>query len=139
MSDEDRPSVSRERFEAFLGALNSRDFGALDALLTSEVAFQSLVGGSEGAEPYSGVEGLRDWANEVDAVWEDWHQEIVEFREVSRDQAVMILRATGRARASGVPLDTLSGNVLTWRNDKGWEVVAYTDPREAFEAVGLPE
>jgi len=69
MSEENRPSVSRERFEAFLRALNSRDFGALGALLTTEVAFQSLVGGSEGAEPYSGIEGLREWASEVDAVW----------------------------------------------------------------------
>ena len=49
----------------------------------------------------------------------------------------MILRATGRAKASGVPLDSLSGNVLTWRDERGWEMVAYTDPREAFEAVGL--
>ena len=139
MSDESPPRVSREQFEEFLGAMNARDFGALAALFTSEVGFRSLVGGADGGEPDSGVGGLRDWAGEIDAVWEGWHQEIVDFREVSGDQAVIVLRATGRAKGSGVPLTTLTGNVLTWRDEKGWELVAYTDPHEAFEAVGLPE
>jgi ketosteroid isomerase-like protein len=138
VSDETAPRVSRERFDALLGALNTRDFGALGALLETGVRFTSLFGGADGAEPYSGVEGMRDWAEEVDAVWDDWHQEVVEFREVSRDQAVIIVRATGRAKGSGVPLDSLTGNVLTRRDDGGWELVAYTDPSEAFEAVGLP-
>ena len=44
-------------------------------------------------------------AEEVDAVWEDWHQEMVVYREVSESQAVAVIRATGRARGSGVPLD----------------------------------
>ena len=60
-----------------------------------------------------GIDGLRKWAEEVDAILEDWHQEVVDYREVGESQAVAVIRATGRAKASGVPLDTCTGNVLT--------------------------
>ena len=58
---------------------------------------------------------------------------------MSDTQAVVITRATGRATSSGVPLDTLTGNVLTWGYGKGWRMRAYLDRREALEAVGLSE
>ena len=120
-----------------MDALNARDFDALAAQITSGMEFRSLVAGADGAGPHSGSEGMRQWADQIDAIWEGWHQEVVEFREVSDVQAVIIMRATGRAKGSGVPLDSLTGNVLTWRQDTGWEMVAYSHPREAFESVGL--
>ena len=60
-------------------------------------------------------------------------------RSRSDNQAVVVVRVTGRARASGVPLDTQTGNVLTRTPDGGWQLRAYSDPREALEAVGLRE
>jgi hypothetical protein len=38
-----------------------------------------------------------------------------------------------------VPLDDLLGQVWTWRDDKVWRIVTYTDPRDALEAAGLSE
>jgi ketosteroid isomerase-like protein len=132
--------LTREQFEAFVEVLNARDFDTLAELVQGPtVEFNSVVGAAEGEESYSGIDGLRKWAEEVDAVWEDWHQEVVDFRAVSDTQAVVVTRATGRARASGAPLDTRTGNVLTWRRGKGWRLRAYSDPREALEAVGLRE
>jgi ketosteroid isomerase-like protein len=93
-------------------------------------------GRGEGETAYRGIEGLRHWAEKVDAVWADWHREVVDFREVGDRQAVAVIRATGGARESGVPLDTCTGNVLTWRHGKGWQNEAYSDPREALQAVG---
>ena len=131
------PTLSRELFEAFLRALNARDFDEIAALTGPDVAFRSLFAAADGAEPYTGVEGLRRSAEQVDSIWKDWHQELVDFRQVDDARAVIVLRATGTAKASGVPLDTLTGNVLTWRDDEGWEMVAYADPRKAFAAVGM--
>ncbi len=88
---------------------------------------------------YTGIDGLRKWAEEVDAIWEDWHQDVVDYREVGESQDVAVIRATGRAKASGVPLDTCTGNVVTRRHGKGWRIDAYSDPREALKAVGLEE
>ena len=139
MSHVDRPPDSRQRFEAFLDVINARDFEALGELLDPGLEFHSLFGASEGHAAYTGVDGMREWAAEVDSVWEDWHQAVVSFREVGESQAVVVIRATARARGSGVPLDSCSGNVLTWRDGKGSRCDAYSDPREAFEAVGLSE
>lgn len=131
------PTDRRERFGAFLDLLNARDFDALGELSEGRVEFRSLFGASEGGPAYTGIEGLGQWAEGVDEVWEDWHQEVVEFHDVDDDAALMVIRATGRAKASGVPLDSLSGNVLTWRQDGSLLLEAYSDPRDAFEAVGL--
>ncbi len=139
MSEETTPEDRREQFEAMLDALNARDFESLAELLDPEVEFRSIVGAVEGEAAYTGIDGLRKWAEEVDAVWEDWYQEVVDFREVSERQAVAVIRATGRARGSGVPLDTCTGNVLTWRHGKGWRNEAYSDPGQALEAAGLSE
>jgi len=131
-------SDRRERFEAFLALLNARDFDSLAELGDADLEFRSVFGESEGKAAYTGIDGLRRWAEGVDDVWEAWKQEVVEFQEVGDDQAVVVTRATGTARASGVPLDSLTGNVLTWREGGGVVLDAYSDPREAFEAVGLP-
>jgi hypothetical protein len=130
-------TISRELFEAFLRALNARDFDEIASLVGPDVKFKSLFAAANGAQPYTGVEGLRRSAQEVDAIWEGWHQEIVDYRQVSDAQAVIVMRSTGRAKGSGVPLDSLTGNVLTWLDDEGWEMVAYADPRDAFKSLGL--
>jgi ketosteroid isomerase-like protein len=131
--------LTRRSFEAVLDAMNARDLDSVVELLGSDVEFGSVIADAEGEGSYVGIEGLRKWAVGVDAVWEDWHQEVVDFRLVSRNQAVVVTRATGRAKASGVPLDTRTGNVVTWEHGRGWRLRAYLDPREAFEAVGLRE
>jgi ketosteroid isomerase-like protein len=131
--------VVRQQFEAILDAMNARDFDSLAEILPREVEFGSVLAVAEGERAFTGIDGLRKWAEQVDAVWDDWRQEVVDFRAVSDNQAVAVTRATGRARASGVPLDTRTGNVLTWGHGKGWRIRAYRDPHEAFEAVGLRE
>ena len=44
MLQENRPRDSRQDFEAFLDALNARDFETLGELLDPAVEFRSLVG-----------------------------------------------------------------------------------------------
>ena len=139
MSQENRSHDGRKQFEVILDALNARDFESLTELLDPGFEFRSILGATEGEAAYTGIDGLRKWAEEVDAIWEDWHQEVVDYREVGESQAVAVIRATGRARASGVPLDSCTGNVLTRRDGKGWRNEAYSDPREAFKAAGLTE
>ena len=52
MSQEDRPRVSPERFEAFLAAVNARDFDAIAELASSGLGFRSVIGGAQGAGAY---------------------------------------------------------------------------------------
>jgi len=103
MSQEDRPQDGRKEFEAFMDALNARDFDSLPEFVDPAVEFRSVLGATEGEAAYTGIEGLRKWAETVDAVFEDWHQEVVDFREVGESQAVAVIRATGRAGRAEPP------------------------------------
>ena len=131
----------RAHADALIRALNARDF---DAIAGSEYfdedrsEFRSAIATSEG-EVYRGIDGLRHWAANVDETWDDFRIEIVDLQRADPDRTLPVLHATGRAKASGVPLDLQTAQVWTWdergvmiRND------SFTDPREAYEAAGVP-
>ena len=129
----------RDTWEAITAAGNARDFNTVAHLYDRQFEFHSVFAVAEGQEVYTGADGLRRWLQDVNATWEDWYSEVVDFREAGDDQAVSIHRLTGRAKGSGVPLDTRIGLVLTSRAGKFWRAVSYRDPGEALEAVGLSE
>ena len=78
----------------------------------------------------------RRWKN-VNATWDDFSIAVAEVHDVDDERAVVVLRLAGKAKVSGIPLDTLLGQVWTWRGGKVWRIVTYTEPRDALEAVGL--
>ena len=123
------------QYRAVVDALNARDFETIAELVGPEVEFRSTLAIETGV--YSGVDGIKEWAADIDATWEDFRVEVLECHDVGPEQVVAVNRNTGRARASGVPLDDLRGGVLTWRDGLPWRNVVYADPDEAFRAVGL--
>jgi ketosteroid isomerase-like protein len=123
--------------QAVIDALNARDFDALRELpFDDEMEYRSAFAVAEGGT-YRGVEGLRRWAADVDATWDRLRTELAEFHDVDDEHAVAIIRLTGIARASGIPLDVRVGQVWTWREGRMLRNVVYTDPNDAFRAVGL--
>ena len=129
----------REQWEAITAAGNARDLDPVAQLLDPELEFHSQFAVADGQEIYSGIDGLRRWMDDVNEIWEEWYSEVVDFRDVGSDQGVAVHQLTGRARGSGVPLDTQIALVVTWRDGRAWQLVSYQDPREALEAAGLPE
>lgn len=133
----DRLTGKREQADAVLAALNARDFEALSRMpWDPEMEFRSALAAAEGTA-FRGKDALHKWAREVDAIWDDMRTDLVEFHEVDEDRAVVVLRLTGTAKASGVPLDSRVGQVWSWREGMLWRNVVFTDPREAFDSVGL--
>jgi ketosteroid isomerase-like protein len=133
------PSDWRSRIEALADALNARDFEAVGrAPLEPELEWRSVLAASEGGS-YRGVEGLRQWSENVDAIWDAFRLELSELHEADESRTVTVYRTTGRAKASGVPLDARVALVWTWRRGKVCGIVSYTNPDEALEAAGLRE
>ncbi len=130
----------RAHGQALIDALNARDFDAICAspyFDDEHSEFRSAIAVSEG-EVYRGIEGLRDWAANVDATWDDFHIEIHEHHEIDADRSLTVFSVTGRARASGVPLHLRTAQIWTWEDGKMVRNESFTDPREAYEAAGLP-
>jgi len=133
------PSDWRSRIEALADALNARDFDAVGrAPLEPELEWRSVLAASEGGS-YRGVEGLRQWSENVNAIWDAFRLELSELHEADDSRTVTVYRTTGRAKASGVPLDARVALVWTWRRGKVSGIVSYTNRAEALEAVGLRE
>jgi len=139
MSQENVEQYKREQWEAITKAGNTRELDSVAGILDPDVEFRSVFSVAMGQEVYVGIDGWGRWAEDVNTTWENWHSEIVGFRNAGGNRAVAIHRLTGRAKGSGVPLDTNIGLVVTWRDGKAWRIVSYRDPREALEAVGLSE
>ena len=119
-----------------MDAINARDFDALASVpFDEEFEFHSRISVSEG-DTYRGMDGLREWAADVDEVFEDFHAAVTEV-QAADDRAVVVFHVTGRARGSGVPLDVRLAQVWTWREGKLWRNVAYSDREEAMRAAGV--
>lgn len=74
----------------------------------------------------------------MDATWDDFHIEIVEHHEIDAHRSLTVFNVTGRAKASGVPLELRTAQIWSWEGGKMVRNDSFTDPREAFEAAGLP-
>jgi ketosteroid isomerase-like protein len=129
--------VVEELVRRVVGALNARDFEELaEVPLEPDFQFRSLISDSEGTY-YVGLDGLRQWAADIDEVFDGFHVEVLEVRPAGPDLAVILIRVSGRSKASGAPFDERNAQVWTWRNGRLWRNEAYSDPAEAMRAAGL--
>lgn len=140
MSEQRVAAVTRQDAEALVAALNARDFEAIEELRAWDPAleFRSALAVADG-ETYRGIEGIRRWAENADATWASFRVELADFRVASGERVVVVYHVTGRALASGVPLDTFTSQVWTMREGRIQHIDSYTHPAEALEASGLPE
>jgi ketosteroid isomerase-like protein len=99
-----------------------------------EIVFESaIVTGAEGGT-YRGHEGLRKWAADYEAAFDEVRTTPEDFRDLD-DRVLMLGRVIGRGRGSGVELAFLStlrdGRIIHAKGFLSWE--------QALEAAGLHE
>jgi ketosteroid isomerase-like protein len=61
------------------------------------------------------------------------------MHDIDDVRAVILLRLTGRARASGLPLDQELAQLWTWRGERVRRIVTYPDLDAAVKAAGSAE
>jgi hypothetical protein len=136
VSGEDRMPERRRQAEAMIEALNARDFEAVAEFpLHPALEFHSRLSKAEGGV-YLGLDGIREWARNIDETFEGFQIELTEFEEVDEDRALLILRNIGTARGSGAPLDEPSAAVWTWRGGRMWRNEVFSNRAEALESLG---
>jgi len=133
------PEQMVAQVELLIEALNRRDFDTIDGMpWHPEMEFRSMLAAAEGGV-YRGVEGLREWGRNVDAIFDGFHNELLEVREVDDERAVVVVRLTATAKASRVPVSQRVAQLGTWRDGKLWRNEVFGNPADAFAAVGLRE
>jgi hypothetical protein len=117
-------------------ALNARDFEAVAEFpLHPALEFHSRLAKAEGGV-YRGLEGVREWAREIDETFDGFRVELIEFEEIDEDRVLLVLRNIGTARGSGAPLDAPSAAIWTWRGERMWRNDVYSSRAEALQALG---
>src|SRR4051794_34205609 len=95
----------------------------------------SSIVGSAGL--FHGQTALRDSLRELRESFDDLTFEPETFMEAPGGEVVVLVRARGRGRSSGMETRNRIGWVWTFRDDKAVRLVVYEDPAEALDAVGL--
>jgi uncharacterized protein len=85
-----------------------------------------------------GHEAIVDHAMRWAAMWEDLTMEPQRFIDAGDDRVLVILRETGRSE-SGLLVDERHAELYSLRSGKVIYRKGFSDPAEAFEAVGLSE
>jgi len=86
---------------------------------------------------YHGVEGTREFLTEWVGAWDDWKLETEQFVDAGDEKVVVILRQTGRSKATGVHTEMHFGQLWTLKGEKQLRMQMYASPAEALEAAGL--
>ena len=103
-----------------------------------EIVFESaIVSRAEGGS-YRGHDGLRAWAADYEAAFEEVRTTPEEFRDLD-DRVLMLGRVVGRGRGSGVVVESPTAFLATLRGGRIVHVKGFLDWNEALEAAGLSE
>ena len=91
--------------------------------------------------PFLGHDGVRRWRDQVFDIFDDARMEAEKIVDVHGDgtTVLMLLRATGTARQSGIEVVYEWGSIVTIRDGKLLRAQGYLNWDEALEAAGLPE
>ena len=120
-----------------LAALNARDSDGIAALLHPDGELRSRISTSEGRS-YRGREGFRNYFRDIDDTFDDFRWELHDIVGWYGDDLVLVLRATGRGRTSGVPIDQLFPQVWRFKDGKPWRNTVYDSLETALAAADPP-
>jgi ketosteroid isomerase-like protein len=103
-----------------------------------EIVLESaIVSGAEG-NAYRGHEGLRAWAADSEAAFDELRTASDEFRDLG-DRVLMLGRVFGRGRGSGVPVESEIAFLSTLRGGRIVQTKGFLSWDQGLEAAGLSE
>ena len=121
---------------AMVGAVYSDDPGRSLSAFHSEIEFTSVF---DAGRTYIGLDGMREYAANLDDIWVGWHSEDNRFIDAGEERVVWLYRIVGTGRTSGVAVNQTVAIIWTFRDGLIWRGQAYLDHNEALKVVGLEE
>ena len=128
-----------EFVRSFVAAWEHGDFSST-AWAHPEIEYVIADGPAPGC--WKGLAGMAEGFRDVVGAWKDYRTEVDEYRELDGERVLVLLRLSGRGKASGAELGELwarPANLFHVRDCKVTRVVLYWDRRPALAELGLPE
>jgi ketosteroid isomerase-like protein len=106
--------------------------------LDEQVELRVPTGVSGGEPVFQGREGVVQLSATIRNAWAEWQFDAERLLDAG-DRVVVFVRAVGKGRASGVPIEMNNAHVVTILNGRIKSIRVYRDRQQALEAVGLRE
>ena len=129
--------VVRRMVEAWQGDDFESWLATIDPTVEWHTVLERLVEGTESF--YQGHKGMRRFWHSYRTEFEDFEFEAQELRHVGDDRVALLGRFRWRGPASGVPVESPAGLVITLRGGKIIRSIDYFSHDDALKAVGLEE
>jgi ketosteroid isomerase-like protein len=126
--------VVRAAMEAF----RRRDAAALYELQDPAFEFRSALAALAGGN-YSGPGHLERYFADVDEQLEGWHTEDERYAQAADGRVLVVYRAVGRGRQSGIPVDREIAIRWTLRDGRLLLAETFLNPADALADTGLEE
>jgi ketosteroid isomerase-like protein len=97
------------------------------------------IGGLEDVESWTGVAAMAEgWRAQL-TMFENWRAVPDEYRELDGERVLVLLRGTGRGKASGAPIQHRGATLFQIRDDTVTRIAAYPERDRALADLGLEE
>ena len=128
--------MSQENVEVIRAGYEAFARGDVDAVLSGLDPEIEVRPAPEfpGEDSYHGHTGFLAYSERWLESWEEYRLIPEEFIDVG-DRMVVVHRAVGRGKGSGIDVDVRVGHLLTFRNGKVLHFVSYLDRGEALRAA----
>jgi ketosteroid isomerase-like protein len=127
-----------ELLRSFYAEWERGDFGSVERVVDPEIEVVVADGPAPGS--WKGLAGLAQaWRQWTDA-WADFHAEPDELRELDGERVLVLLRRSGRGKASELDLGEVRSKgaaVYHFRDGKVTRIVAYLDRDRGLADLGL--
>jgi ketosteroid isomerase-like protein len=125
-----------EQVRLVVDAVNRHDLPTLEAMTSEEFEFHSTFAASEG-RAFRGRNGVRDYFDTLDEVFDDMRIEIEEITDAGEDWIVVVVRVVGRGKGSGATVEQRNGQVWRFASRRIVRIDSYMNPTDAFDAARL--
>jgi ketosteroid isomerase-like protein len=126
-----------QRVRRVFEAVNRHDIGMLEAVLSDDMEFHSVLAASEGGV-FRERQGIRDYFAEFDAAFAEFRTEVKEVIDTGEDRVVALVKFTARGKGSGLTLDQHFGMVFTFQGEEITRMDSY-QPRRGPRGRGAAE
>jgi ketosteroid isomerase-like protein len=108
-------------------------------LLTPDFELVQASSIIDSAGIFRGRNAVREVMEELQAAFEELDFIPEAIVDAGDDHVLVLVRAHGRGRASGMTMDNHIAHLWTFRDGKAMRLVVYEEQSEALKAVGLEE